>query len=129
MSAIQFDKLIPKNIRANVKGELLREYSPEDLPLLDQDILEISLSNGMRVDVGWFPENDPAGRFIIRVFRKNKLSPVRTPIEEKSPLFVARYVVDLVEQYGSPAPEKVVAVSWATTRSFDFCINQPLIPA
>lgn len=127
MSAIQLDTLIPNNIRAQIKGALLRNYGPDDLPLLDQDILEVSLPNDMRIDVGWFPENDPKGTFVIRVFRKNRHDPVRSPIEEKSPSAVAKYVVDLTMLYGSPPPPRVMSVSWSTTGNLN--LNSRLVGA
>ena len=73
MSEIQLKDWLPPGVPVAIKGILLRSYNlndPDDLALLDQDILEIELSNGMRIDVGWFPENDHNGRFVIRVFRK-----------------------------------------------------------
>lgn len=122
MSVIQLD--MPGDCHAQINGVLLQHYRlPEDLPLLDQDILEVALPNNMRIDVGWFPENDPDGSFVIRVFRKNTLSPVRTPIEEKLPQEVAKYVVALVKQYGAPPVARAMSVSWSTTRSFDFSLQ------
>jgi hypothetical protein len=33
---------------------------------LGQDLVYISLKNGYSIDVGWFPEHDPAGKFLVR---------------------------------------------------------------
>src|SRR5437588_12157987 len=113
MSEIQLKDWLPPGVPVAIKGILLRSYNlndPDDLALLDQDILEIELSNGMRIDVGWFPENDHNGRFVIRVFRKNRLAPVRSPIETTNPHNVAAVIRDLVQQYGDQITGRTIAV-------------------
>ena len=44
---------------------LYPELEPDDLT---QDMLTVGLPNGYYIDVGWFPEHDVNGRFLIRVF-------------------------------------------------------------
>lgn len=38
---------------------------PDDLT---QDLLTVGLPNGVIIDVGWYPESDPSGRYVIRAF-------------------------------------------------------------
>jgi hypothetical protein len=120
MSAINLeDWLAPISRGIIIKGMLLRDYDlATDLPLLDQDILEIVLPNGMKIGVGWFPENDPDGRFLIRVFRKYYTQMVRPPIEATSPHDVAAKVADLAREYGSSSSApRTTTVSCSSTQS------------
>jgi hypothetical protein len=102
------DWLPPGSESVAIKGMLLRQYDlAEDLDLLDQDILELELPDGLKIDVGWFPENDPTGRFVIRVYRDAITRLLRDPIEEIDPVRVAESVGDLVKQFGSPRAKAV----------------------
>ncbi len=105
MSAIKLEDWLPAGTcGVTIKGTLLRDYDLiTDLALLDQDLLEIVLPNGMKIDVGWFPENDPSGRFVVRVYRKYRTQPVRAPIEANRPIEVAATLANLVKQYCSPS--------------------------
>jgi hypothetical protein len=50
-----------------VVGRLTDDLS--ETSLLDQDILEVQMPDGLTIDVGWFPEYDANGAFEIRVYR------------------------------------------------------------
>jgi hypothetical protein len=50
---------------ADVANYLYQELQVEDLT---QDMLTVRLQNGYFIDVGWYPEHDPKGRFLVRVF-------------------------------------------------------------
>lgn len=50
---------------AKVRGEL---YRTDRAGLLTQDMLEVELPGKVFVDVGWFPEHDPAGEYVVTVF-------------------------------------------------------------
>jgi hypothetical protein len=39
-----------------------------DFDEFDQDVVNVRLPNGVYIEAGWFPENDPDGSFLIRVF-------------------------------------------------------------
>jgi len=85
-----------------VKGELQLNYDPiADLALLDQDILEVELPTGFTIDVGWFPQYDPAGRFRIAV-KDRAHQVVGTPTELRDPRSVALTLADLANAYGAP---------------------------
>jgi hypothetical protein len=101
MSAIRIEDWLPAGSgNITVKGSLLRDYDLRtDLALLDQDILEVALPDGITIDVGWFPENSPNGRFVIRVFRKHRRNIERKPIEAKRPIEVANVIRELVKEY------------------------------
>jgi hypothetical protein len=63
---------------ANVYSSLYRTANPE---YLTQDVLAVSLPSGFYIDVGWFPEHDPEGSYVIRVFYQywdaQRILPVR----------------------------------------------------
>jgi hypothetical protein len=122
MSAIQLQDWIDKSIRGVIiKGALLRKYdTPEDLCLLDQDILEVELPNGIYIDVGWFPQHDANGRFVIRAYREHRRQPLREPIETREPFDVAKFVVDLVSTYASPRPPRAIPISRSSSIRLDY---------
>lgn len=45
-----------------------RLYRATDPAYLTQDLLSARLPNGFMIDVGWFPEHDPNGAYILSVF-------------------------------------------------------------
>lgn len=59
-------------------------YPVMDAEDLTQDLVTVSLPNGNFIDVGWYPEHDPMGRFVVRVFagfwdRQMIDPPIETP--------------------------------------------------
>lgn len=56
---------IPIPTGARIYNRLYRDPSIHDL---DQDLLTIAFENGRFVDVGWYPEHDPQGAYIVRAF-------------------------------------------------------------
>ena len=98
MNEINLQERLPPG--SVVKGILLTHYDPAvDLPLLDQDIVEIDLPNGMTISIGWFPEHDLAGRFRVTLFRPTRADLVRPPIEVSTPFEVARAVENLAAEH------------------------------
>jgi hypothetical protein len=75
-------------------------YPEMDIKDLTQDILTARLANDYYVDVGWYPECDPKGRFVIRVFHgywdHQKLS---RPIETRDISAVIYNVEALAERF------------------------------
>jgi len=59
--------ILPLNIPSDAHqvGDLWDEYELEDL---SQDLLQIQFANGYAIDVGWYPEHDPNGTFVVTVF-------------------------------------------------------------
>jgi hypothetical protein len=87
---------------------LLREYDlSADLPLLDQDILEVELPGEFLISVGWFPQYDPHGNFRLAVFQRNKPGHLHC-VEVKTPLEVAAALSDLASQYSPKRPLSLV---------------------
>lgn len=77
-------------------GEL---YDTMDRDFLTEDIVQVSLPNGIHVDVGWYPDLDPSGSFHVVVFRdtwENRLMESTT----RDPQEVKRLVEEYVAQYG-----------------------------
>src|SRR5262249_32498337 len=52
--------------------------------VLDQDMLLIELSNGIGIDLGWYPEEDPDGSFRVVVFKDFWDQRVGEPFETRS---------------------------------------------
>ncbi len=116
---------------ARVVGELWDDYT-EAPELLDEDILLVSLPNGIAIDVGWTPSFDPRGNFKITVFRGEWGNNLQQPIVETHPQTVASLVSGLAWYYRQLRP--VGSVS--NTESFNTVsgrrpagYNQLLIPA
>src|SRR4051812_45148827 len=60
-----------KTVPLRVPGAQVTGYTVEDyanVEDLTQDIVQIVLANGLTIDVGWHPEHDPSGSFVVRVF-------------------------------------------------------------
>jgi ABC-type amino acid transport substrate-binding protein len=55
-------KLSPKSIQV---GDLKDKYDVSDL---SQDLVQITLGTNYGIDIGWYPEHDVNGDFVIRVF-------------------------------------------------------------
>ena len=81
---------------AEESNYLYPELEADDLT---QDMLTVRLPNGYYVDVGWFPENDPSGRFVIRVFYEYSNVQVANPIETKDISRVVFFVQHLAWKY------------------------------
>jgi hypothetical protein len=86
---IPIDLKLPGDI--TVSGELLDDYSqcPE---MLTQDILQVCLPTGEVIDVGWWPEFDPAGSFHIVVFQGDWDDQIEKPIEVTTPSAAAKAI-------------------------------------
>ena len=54
---------------SEVSNYLSRDMEPEEL---NQDLLTARLPNGFWIEVGWFPENDINGAFVVRVIRDHE---------------------------------------------------------
>ena len=74
---------------ATVKGELYAELHPD---VLTQDVLEIELPNGVFIDVGWYPEHDLGGKFLVRMFRDSWENQLGAPIKSDDPTQVKEIV-------------------------------------
>lgn len=49
-------------------------YSCDEAKDLGQDMLEVRLPNGIRINAGWYPEGDPEGRYQISVWGARELA-------------------------------------------------------
>ena len=81
---------------------------------LNQGLLLVELSNGICIDVGWFPENDPNGEFQVKVSRGWDDFGVSTC---QTTMDVVERVNRLIDRYNRP----VVATSNATNTKLTVC--------
>jgi len=56
---------LPPDHCCEVVGFLYEADLPEEL---GQDMIEVQLSNGMTIDAGWYPEGDPTGSYVVKVW-------------------------------------------------------------
>jgi len=85
---------------ARVYSFLYRTADPE---YLTQDVLAVSLPNGFYIDVGWFPEHDPGGSYVIRVFYQYWDAQQILPIQVKTVDEVIQVVESLANRISSGA--------------------------
>ena len=67
---------------------------------LTQDMVTVQLPNGYSIDAGWYPEHDPNGRFVVRVFQgywDNQKLP--KPILEKNVSVLVFIIEKLAEHF------------------------------
>ena len=84
---------------AKVYSSLYQPIDPEDL---NQDVLSVELCNGFCIDVGWWPEYDPTGRYVIRVFYQSwDVQCLEPPIEVKTADRVIAEVERLAKNYSN----------------------------
>lgn len=96
---------------AKVSNYLFEDMEPFEL---NQGLLLIELSNGICIDVGWFPENDPQGNFCVRVSKgwedfSSGMCKTTSEVVEK--------VERLIERF-SPS---IVQTSRSTNRKLEIC--------
>jgi hypothetical protein len=81
---------------AKVKGSL---YDTSDIRDLTQDMLEIELPGSLFIDVGWYPQWNPAGEYMILVFRDTVDNLLEKRIRNRDHREVAKIVGDLLVKY------------------------------
>jgi hypothetical protein len=91
-------------------------YPSKDPDYLVQDLFAVRLPNGCCVDVGWYPEHDPNGDYVISVFYEYGDHPLGAPCRTKDLAEVIRTVQSLAHRYERG--------SIATTFSAS-CSNEP----
>ncbi len=94
----------PVDISLPAEAEIFNYLYPEmDFDDLDQDVMTVRLPTGYFIDVGWYPEHDQNGRFVIRVFWQFWDRQILTnPITTKSQSEVVRIVEKLAEHFSMP---------------------------
>lgn len=70
--------------RSRVIGEYNFLYRSRHPDYLVQDIVSIVLSTGYRIEVSWWPEHDPTGRYYLAVLDEHDGSEVEPPLELSS---------------------------------------------
>jgi hypothetical protein len=89
---------------AVVTGELMPVVDPSTL---DQDVLQVVLPNDVTIDVGWYPSNDPDGRFRIVTYRDYWRNTIRETVETTDPFVVADTVRAIAEEMRLAPPATV----------------------
>ena len=95
---------------AKVCSFLYRTADPE---YLTQDVLAVSLPSGFYIDVGWFPEHDPKGCYVIRVFYQYWDAQQIPPIQVKTVDEVVQVVESLANRFNRDAVA-TSSTSWIT---------------
>ncbi|MBY0525065.1 MAG: hypothetical protein K2R98_16795 [Gemmataceae bacterium] len=85
--------------RAKVSGEI---YQPVEIDMLTQDMLQVVLDNGVIIDVGWYPEHDPDGEYVVIVFDGDSDNQLRDPVILDSPGDVVATVMELAHIFSMP---------------------------
>lgn len=85
---------LPEN--AQVYNFLFRSRDPA---YLIQDLLTVRLQNGFCIDVGWYPEHDINGSYLIRVFRETWDNQIGNPIKTSDLNAVEQIVQQLAWNY------------------------------
>lgn len=88
-------------------------YRTKNIEYLTQDVLAVSLPSGFYIDVGWFPEHDPDGCYVIRVFYQYWDAQHIRPVKVKTVDEVVQAVELLAERFNSD----VVATSNSASSS------------
>jgi len=78
-------------------GELLEDYRCAPWRL-NQDILLISLSSGISISVGWFPEYEAEGDFVVAASRPFEVDPIQE-YRLGSPAECVRFVESMAELF------------------------------
>lgn len=90
-------KITPEVPGCTVTGYLYDSDDPRDL---GQDMLEIHGQNGVTVDVGWVPEGDPDGAYLIAVCQGMRhLCPT---VSTRDIYETAKYAAEFADQFCQP---------------------------
>ena len=102
-------------------GAVIANYLYPAMTLADltQDILTVHLPNGYYIDVGWYPEHDPKGRYVIRVFREHwDQQKLDTPIMTRDQHQVRYFVESLAVRFSQPM------ITGSNTAATKMCMNR-----
>lgn len=100
--------LIP-SIPASARTVINLLYDPQPDRLLIENILLVELSDGIAIDVGWYPHNDPNGSFRVTAYKddwNNQLLP--NPYVTTKPKEVAAIVETLAARFSSHSPPEAI---------------------
>jgi hypothetical protein len=87
-------------------------YADRALAHLTEDVALVDLGNNVLIDVGWYPDRDPAGSYRINVYQGQWHKQLRKPIRTKDPHRVAEQIQKLASRFStSPRGTKVARSS------------------
>lgn len=99
-------------------------FGPDDHDELVEDMLVVKVGD-FGIDVGWYPEADPTGRYVVRVYEGRFSNQIRQPFESRDSHEVKEYVERLTAQLGAPRnPWMIAPIVWRWVRSVFTSISQ-----
>jgi len=100
------DLQLPSRSKAKVIFNSL--YADRALAHLTEDVALIDLGNKVFIDVGWYPDRDPAGSYRITVYQEHWDKQLRKPIRSRDPRRVAEQIRKLATRFAkSPRRAKL----------------------
>jgi len=90
----------------------------EDDSFYSSDLVYITLGNGYHLDVGWYPENDPNGKYIVVLY----VSDFDNPIQELE-FTKVQEVVACLEDMATKHVQHVTKLSGESTKSLQSLRN------
>jgi hypothetical protein len=90
-------------------------YDSTDPGFLTEDLMLVQLPGKTYIDVSWFPEHDPAGAYIVTVFRDHRT--IRE-VEVTTARAAIEAVENLAIEFGRPVGK--VSCSSERTETFNF---------
>lgn len=86
-------------------------YESDDHRDLGEDMMDISLPHGLLLSVGWYPEGDKSGSYVVTL---TKLwSFVEGPFRSTDPHETAKHICSLIKNFNEPAGRAGGPVTWA----------------
>ena len=77
----------------------------EDQPdCLTEDLLQLNLGNNRLLDIGWYPEFDPGGCFLIQVIHDNDWLEPEFSVFTRSEADLRNAVTECIRRAGGTAP-------------------------
>ena len=76
-----------------------RLYPSLDPGFLLEDLVVVELHNGIIIDAGWYPEHDPEGEYVVRVYSPNWSEQIGPAARARDPLAVREIVEGLAKNY------------------------------
>ena len=76
-------------------------YDSKTPQYLLQDLVVVELPNGIVIDAGWYPEYDPNGRYVVRVYSPGRLEQIGRARYYTDPLQVHFVLEELAQEFSS----------------------------
>jgi len=107
------DLRLKRNVK--VSGYIFPTKDPE---YLREDLLQIDLPTGVKIDVGWYPDGDPNGEYQIVVFRESWDDPLTFPVRTQDTEWAVKWIRHLAAVFS----EARITIRCASSGSHYECI-------